>query len=76
VTESQIEALLGALCVELGFCLSPDASNQIVDHPPETDDAFARALFAAEGLDYETDAREGLKAAVREMVQRHRIAAS
>lgn len=76
MTEDQVEALLRRLCVDLGFCLPPDAYERIVDHPPETSDAFARAVFEAEGLNYDADPREGLKAAVREMVTCHRAEAS
>ena len=75
MTEDQVGALLKELCLELGFCLPSDGYDRIADHPPETADAFARAVFAAEGLDYDGDPREGLKAAVREMAARHLDAA-
>jgi len=76
MTEDQVETLLGELCVTLGFCLTPEGYEQIASEPPETPEAFARAVFSAEGLDYDADPRENLKDAVREMVRLHRGAAS
>jgi hypothetical protein len=71
MTEAQIEVLLQQLCVDLGFCLHGDVADQLIDHPPATADQFARAVFTAEGLDYDGDPREGLKQAVRDMVALH-----
>lgn len=74
MTEAQVEALLRQLCVDLGFCLYGDAVDQIIDQPPAKADDFARAVFTAEGLDYEGDPRDGLKQAVRDMVALHQAA--
>ncbi|MFC5372314.1 hypothetical protein ACFPIF_07125 [Brevundimonas faecalis] len=71
MTEAQVEALLRQLCVDLGFCLHGDAADRLIDHPPATVDEFARAVFMAEGIDYEADPRDGLKQAVRDMVALH-----
>ena len=68
--EAQTEALLYELCVALGFCLPPDAYSALVDAPPDTPEGFARAVYTAEGLDYDADPRVGLRAAVVERVTR------
>ena len=46
----QVEALLGKLCVDLGFCLHPPESDQLCDDPPEDVTAFVDAVFAAERM--------------------------
>jgi len=71
MTEAQAEALLRQLCVDLGFCLHGDAADRLIDSPPASAADFARAVFAAEGLDYEADPRDGLKKALRDMVALH-----
>lgn len=65
------DAFFEELCVKLGFCsLGGDGEDAIVaalgDH-----EAMARAVFAAEGLDYETYQSEKVKAAVRDCIARH-----
>lgn len=64
MTEEKVEALLYELCVDLGFCLPPDAYEALVDNPPGDALAFARAVFAAEGLDFDTYDRPDIRAAV------------
>jgi hypothetical protein len=60
-------AIMSELCVELGFCLTPERdwnwfAEQVVDSP----EAFVRAVYLGEGLDPDGGERAGLKAAVRE----------
>jgi hypothetical protein len=47
------ELLLDRLCVRLGFCLAPIPRQQLIDAPPEDPQAFAEAVFVAEGLELE-----------------------
>ena len=46
-----MEALLRQLCVELGFCLPAAEEARLAEHPPDDVDAFADAIFVAEGMD-------------------------
>lgn len=46
----EIERLLDALCVDMGFCLPPKAKEELVRTPPDEPTAFARAVFIAENL--------------------------
>nr|WP_316643376.1 hypothetical protein [uncultured Roseateles sp.] len=48
---AEIDKLLSKLCIELGFCLPPNECEKLRSSPPSTPDAFARAVFQAEGLD-------------------------
>jgi hypothetical protein len=64
-----VESLLDELCVDLGFCLPPDARVRLQDAPPRDVDAFTDAVFVAEGLDPRLDKR--LRRQVRERVVRH-----
>lgn len=47
----EVRRLLSRLCVELGFCLPPGDQARLAEYPPETVDAFARAVVTAEGFD-------------------------
>jgi hypothetical protein len=50
-TSSQaIQRLLDELCVDLGFCLPPWEQTKLSNSPPPSIDAFADAVFLAEGL--------------------------
>jgi hypothetical protein len=49
---SEIDKLLCKLCVDLGFCLPPDECDKLGSKPPSTPDAFTKAVFLAEGLDW------------------------
>jgi hypothetical protein len=49
---SEIDKLLYKLCVDLGFCLPPDEGDKLRSNPPTTPDAFTKAVFQAEGLDW------------------------
>jgi hypothetical protein len=47
---TEVRQLLDELCVDLGFCLPPSAKSQLEQEPPDQAEAFARAVFIAEGL--------------------------
>ena len=64
-----VESLLDELCVDLGFCLSPEEYGRLRDAPPRDVDVFTDAVFVAEGLDPRRDNR--LRRQVRERVVRH-----
>ena len=49
--ELDAATLLRQLCVELGFCLPPDAFERLVAAPPDDPDSFTEAVFREEGLD-------------------------
>ena len=63
----EVEKLLGQLCVDLGFCLPPDAQDRLIENPPGDTDAFTDAVFLAEGMDPKT-ARRDLYCQVRDCV--------
>ncbi len=65
-----VESLLYELCVDLGFCLPPDAQVRLRDSPPRDVDAFTDAVLIAERLD-PLYVDKGLRRAVRDMVARH-----
>ncbi|MDO9609552.1 MAG: hypothetical protein Q7J26_13600 [Brevundimonas sp.] len=71
MTSEAVETLLRELCVELGFCLHGEVYDALVDRPPASPEAFARLVFSGEGLDFDSDARSGLKQAVVDRVARH-----
>lgn len=50
-TTDDLETLLGVLCAELGFCFHGETYDRLVDTPPANADAFASAVFLAQGLD-------------------------
>ena len=64
MTEDRVEALLYELCVDLGFCLPPQAYEALTYNPPPDAEAFARAVFIAEGLDFDAYDRPDLRSAV------------
>ncbi len=51
LTVREIHYLLYDLCVELGFCLSPEQQEQLEQNPPPTVRDFTDAVFYAEGLE-------------------------
>jgi hypothetical protein len=69
----EIQRLLDELCVRNGFCLPPQAQEQLRRTLPPFDvDKFTDAVFAAEGMDprlYKQHRR-----AVRERVETHLVA--
>jgi hypothetical protein len=42
--------LLYDLCVRLGYCLPPESWDALMSQPPLDVDAFAKAVFLAEGI--------------------------
>lgn len=50
LTERQTERLLDKLCVDMGFCLPPDAQRRLIADPPAEVESFVDAVFIAEGL--------------------------
>ena len=68
LTASEIETLLTKVCVELGFCLPPNAVLQLRNSLPADIDSFTDAIFTAEGLDPRF-ANRTLRAQVRAMVR-------
>jgi hypothetical protein len=55
---NEVETLLGKLCVDLGFCLPPDAQDRLIENPPGDTQAFTDAVFVAEGMNPQTARRE------------------
>lgn len=50
---SRVEVLLSELCLKLGYCLPPKDIVRLSVNPPGTVDDFTKAVFAAEGIEYE-----------------------
>jgi hypothetical protein len=48
-----VEQMLDDLCVTNGYCLPPSAQQALQASPPETVEAFTRAVLIAGGLDPE-----------------------
>ncbi|GAA1861072.1 hypothetical protein [Asanoa iriomotensis] len=67
--DSDTRRLLDDLCVRLGFCLSPDDIRSLELSPPGDVDAFADAVFLAEGMGDMSHTR--IRAQVRAVVARH-----
>lgn len=68
LTETAAMRLLDDLCIQLGFCLPPDARQQFAGDPPADVSDFADRVFMAEGLDPQT-ADPRLRRQVRAMIQ-------
>ena len=47
----RVAYLLDELCVQFGFCLPAEARERIESDPPADPDAFAAAVYRAEGFD-------------------------
>lgn len=69
LTRDEVGTLLDKLCVDLGYCLPPDAKARLCDEPPSTPEAFTDAVFREEGLD-PTTADRHLYRQVRAVVGR------
>jgi hypothetical protein len=48
--QDPVEKLLDELCVDMGFCIPPYHRARIQPMPTADVDAFAKAVFEAEGL--------------------------
>ncbi len=55
--EKEIDALLGRLCVELGFCLPPSEHDRIASKGYWNAEDFAKEVIAAEGLNPEYEVK-------------------
>lgn len=51
LSTEETAALLSNLCTRLGFCLPPNAQEQLRQRPPADVNEFTAAVFIAEGLD-------------------------
>ena len=72
MTDSRYDALFDELCVRLGFCsLGLDGENSVKALETADAEALARAVFTAEGLDYDRYENEKVKAGVRACISRH-----
>lgn len=68
--EDPYRAMFKALCIELGFCLHDKGEKRVIAARPRGADAMARAVFEADGVDFDAE-RSGLKKAVRECIEEH-----
>ena len=50
----EVQSLLSKLCIDLGFCLPPDAQAHLEQSPPSNVAGFTDEVFTAEGLDPST----------------------
>ncbi|MDP1777822.1 MAG: hypothetical protein Q8K90_04355, partial [Brevundimonas sp.] len=72
IDDHTYQRLFGELCVDLGFCSLGEAGEDAVRALGRADaDTLARAVFAAEGLDYETYTPKRVKAEVCACISRH-----
>jgi hypothetical protein len=71
MSPKQIQFLLDELCVDLGFCLSPDAQARILGDPPADVDAFTDAVIRSDGLDPHAGIPVRLRRDVRASVMKH-----
>lgn len=62
-----VRILLDRLCVKMGFCLSPDDIQRILNDPPTDVRAFTDEVFRSEGQNPDTADRH-LYRSVRAMV--------
>lgn len=46
-----LEALLGTLCVKLGFCLTGEKYDRLIESPPLDPVAYADAVIESDGMD-------------------------
>jgi len=69
---SRYDALFRELCVDLGFCsLGADGEDAVLAVSPSDIEGVARAVFTAEGLNYDTYESGRVKADVRACIARH-----
>ena len=65
---AEVGPLLDELCVRLGFCLPPNAREELQRAPPGDVESFTRAVFLSEGLEPDLVSRH-LHRQVRAMVE-------
>ena len=68
---ARVKALLTELCVELGFCLPPEAQRRIEMAPPADIDLFTDLVFREEGMDPHMPRNAHLRSQVRARVASH-----
>jgi hypothetical protein len=51
LSERDVDWLLDALCVRLGFCLDPMVRDDLKNSPPRDVESFTKVVFQVEGLD-------------------------
>src|SRR5438552_8020756 len=61
---SLVETVLSELCVEQGFCLEPEQQARMLQMSTDDLDAFANAIFAAEGSRSRTTVTSGAACAL------------
>ena len=64
-----METLLLELCTELGYCLTPNDHERLLQMATDDVDVFTRAVLDAEGLEEPFDKSQW--ASVRSLVARH-----
>lgn len=57
----QVQSFLNAACVELGFCLPPQAQRNLIERPTSSAGEFVTAVISAEGLDPSLGGKEYFK---------------
>jgi hypothetical protein len=55
LAENDLRRLLGALCREWGFCIPPEAQDEIAGRSTITAEEFATAVLEAEGMNPELE---------------------
>jgi hypothetical protein len=68
LSTNEVESLLSKLCVDLGFCLSPEKERILRENMPSDIDGFTNAVFVAEGLNPQ-HAERSVYRQVRRVVQ-------
>ena len=72
MTIDPFDALFRELCAKQGFCsLGVDGEERVRNLWPAGTEEMARAVFAAEGLDYDTYEPAAVKAGVSACIMRH-----
>jgi hypothetical protein len=69
-SQSDVARLLYDLCVNVGFCLPPDAQERLESMRGVSADAFTDAVISEEGLDPQL-IEKWMRLLVREYVVRH-----
>ena len=74
LSDRQLEELLGELCVELGFCLNPQAYDEIIRSTPTEISEFVDRIFVLEGLNpdlADSSVRRRMKGMVAAACRKH-----
>ena len=68
--ENEIKSLLDELCIELGFCLPPEAIDKITSKRRFEADQFTREVILAEGMNPELE-KQHFKSIKRKFTERY-----